>query len=149
MKIEDFKIDQFHFETNCIALCMCFFGIKAWTQIWDTSLMDSNLSLWLSQVSSWACLWNALSLSPQTQQNISKIWDKVSTFESDSRLKSVHETGPWVLQIWLLSFKTHTREERILINLILMLFIIVVFIINHLKVKYHYKIPFCQQSGEI
>ena len=24
MKIEDFKIYQFHFGTNCIALCMCF-----------------------------------------------------------------------------------------------------------------------------
>ena len=71
-----------------------FFGIKAWTQIWDTSFMGSNLSLGLSRVSSWACLWNALSLSSQTQQNISKIWDKVSTFESDSRLKSVHETSP-------------------------------------------------------
>ena len=33
MKIEDFKIYQFHFGTNCIALCMCF---------WHQSL-DSNL----------------------------------------------------------------------------------------------------------
>ena len=79
-----------------------FFGIKAWTQIWDTFFMGSNLSLWLSQVSSWACLWNALSLSSQTPQNISKIWDKVSTFESDSRLKSVHETGPRSSFLWFL-----------------------------------------------
>ena len=28
MKIEDFKIYQFHFGTNCIALCMCFLASK-------------------------------------------------------------------------------------------------------------------------
>ena len=28
MKIEDFKIYQFHFGTNCIALCMCFLALK-------------------------------------------------------------------------------------------------------------------------
>ena len=28
MKIEDFKIYQFHFGTNCIASCMCFLASK-------------------------------------------------------------------------------------------------------------------------
>ena len=64
-------------------------------KIWDTSLVDSKLSPWLSQISSWACLWNALSLSPQTQQNIYNIWAQSLRFEPETRLKSFHETGPW------------------------------------------------------
>ena len=28
MKIEDFKIYEFHFGTNCIALCVCFLALK-------------------------------------------------------------------------------------------------------------------------
>ena len=70
---------------------MTNFGLK----IWDTSLVGSKLSPWLSQISSWACLWNALSLSQQTQQNIYNIWAQSLRFEPETRLKSFHETGPW------------------------------------------------------
>ena len=70
---------------------MTNFGLK----IWDTSLVGSKLSPWLSQISSWACLWNALSLSLQTQQNIYNIWAQSLRFEPETRLKSFHETGPW------------------------------------------------------
>ena len=54
MKIEDFKIYQFHFGTNCIALCMCFLvsklGLKfetppSWAQIWACDWARSQVEL--------------------------------------------------------------------------------------------------------
>ena len=54
MKKEDFKIDQFHFGTNCIALCMCFLASKlglkfetppSWAQIWACDWVRSQVEL--------------------------------------------------------------------------------------------------------
>ena len=54
MKIEDFKIYQFHFGTNCITLCMCFLASKlelkfetppSWAQIWACDWARSQVEL--------------------------------------------------------------------------------------------------------
>ena len=54
MKIEDFKIYQVHFGTNCIALCMCFLASKlglkfetppSWAQIWTCDWVRSQVEL--------------------------------------------------------------------------------------------------------
>ena len=89
---------------------MTNFGLK----IWDTSLVGSKLSPWLSQISSWACLWNALSLSPQTQQNIYNIWAQSLRFEPETRLKSFHETGPCSLgsQPYIVSVPCDPTQEQ-------------------------------------
>ena len=91
----------FQDSTNSFSCKLYWFIHKYWmtnfgVKIWDTSLVGSKLSPWLSQISSWACLWNALSLSPQTHQNIYNIWAQSLRFEPETRLKSFHETGPRV-----------------------------------------------------
>ena len=63
MKIEDFKIDQFHFGTNCIALYMCF---------WHQSL-DSDLRH----------LFDGLKFEPVTEPGL-KLSLFVKCIESDS-----------------------------------------------------------------
>ena len=62
MKIEDFKIYQFHFGTNYIALCMCFLASKFELKFEPVTEPGLKLSLFVKCIE-----------SEQTQQNISKI----------------------------------------------------------------------------
>ena len=53
------------------------------------SLLPSSLNIWVCD-SKWACLWNPLRLKYS-----SFFWVRDSIFESDSRMKSLRETGLW------------------------------------------------------
>ena len=82
MKIEDFKIYQFHFGTNCIALCMCFLASKL-------GLKFETPPSW-AQI--WACDWARSQVEPVCEMHwvwvhrLSKIFPK---FETTSQLLSL------------------------------------------------------------
>ena len=52
MKIEDFKIYQFHFGPNCIALCMCFLASKLGLKFEPVTEPGLKLSLFVKCIES-------------------------------------------------------------------------------------------------